>query len=490
MATAPLPRPRASLAWRAAVLAALAAGVVARAIDLGGRSLWFDEAFSLRLAAGPGLPDVVRACAADTHPPLYFLLLHLWTGLFGTSEAAARGLSALAGALCVPVAYALGARWRGPRTGLAAALAMALSPFAIRQSQDARPYALLLLLASCSTLALQRWRETGARRHALAYVLASAAMTWTHLVGGAVLVAHALFVAADAVRRRRGGSAMRPGAAGGTGAPAGFSLPRWIAAVVAVLVLFAPWIPAAWTTATEKVVRFDVGDASLHGLARTLEGFGGTGAGLALVGGLAAFGVVVALLARGRSARGAVLLALVFAVPLLLPWLLAQVWARVFFPRVTVAATFALAALAGAGAAAVLPRGSRWRAGVALLLVAVASGVGLRNAWGKPGSEPWRDVAHDVAVAARVGDRVLADTAVEADLLERYLPARSVPAESWQELGSSAVEGTRGQAGLWFVRSAHTRHEAEIAAALSRWGWKPAGKDLRRGSLSVSRYSR
>ncbi|MCB9139272.1 MAG: glycosyltransferase family 39 protein [Caldilineaceae bacterium] len=128
---------------------ALLVGTALRFYALGAKSLWVDEAFSVWLArqSAPELIDwVVRI---DQHPPLYYLLLHVWIRLLGDGPVAVRSLSALAGALTLPVFYLI-ARRVGPsrRTALPATLLLALSPFHIRYAQEARMYALLTLFAA------------------------------------------------------------------------------------------------------------------------------------------------------------------------------------------------------------------------------------------------------------------------------------------------------------------------------------------------------
>ncbi|MGQ9872473.1 glycosyltransferase family 39 protein [Leptodesmis sp.] len=87
----------------------------------------------------------------SNHPPLYFVLSHLWLKNFPTvngwvSVGAARGLSALFGVLAVPMTFYLGwLAWRSRLAGHLAALLMALSPFGIYLAQEARHYTLAIL---------------------------------------------------------------------------------------------------------------------------------------------------------------------------------------------------------------------------------------------------------------------------------------------------------------------------------------------------------
>ena len=86
--------------WPGAVLTALAvvgcaAGVV---VGLWSGPLWLDEALSVEIASLP-LSEFYQALRQDGSPPLYYLVLHLWMLVLGSSEEAVRGLSLLFGLL-------------------------------------------------------------------------------------------------------------------------------------------------------------------------------------------------------------------------------------------------------------------------------------------------------------------------------------------------------------------------------------------------------
>ncbi len=154
-----------------------------RLVNLGGRTLWYDEAFAVLFAEkGPaamlyGTLTPVPGGAADIHPLLYYVTLGGWMGMFGQSPEMVRLLSVFAGLLTVAVLYRLAADLFGARTGLVAALIAALSPFHVQYSQEARMYALQALLLLLATWAyLRAWRGRG-RGWWLAFgVLAALAM--------------------------------------------------------------------------------------------------------------------------------------------------------------------------------------------------------------------------------------------------------------------------------------------------------------------------
>lgn len=58
------------------------------------QNLWRDEAFSY-LLANRSIIDIIVLSAKDFTPPLYYLLLHAWMALFGSSEISMRSISVL-----------------------------------------------------------------------------------------------------------------------------------------------------------------------------------------------------------------------------------------------------------------------------------------------------------------------------------------------------------------------------------------------------------
>jgi hypothetical protein len=157
--------------------------------DLGDRSLWEDEGWTMLLSQGPGLGDITRTMAADQHPPLFFMLFRLWRNVAGDTEFAARYFGVLIGVTAVAGTYQLGRALFRPEAGALAALLLTLSDLHIDLSQEARHYGLLATLIILSSLFYARWwhRPTGANR--IGYVLSSILLLYTHYLGGYVLVA-------------------------------------------------------------------------------------------------------------------------------------------------------------------------------------------------------------------------------------------------------------------------------------------------------------
>lgn len=168
-----------------------------RLVNLGGRPLWYDEAFSLlyaQLAPAEMIAGTVGSgeAAAEEHPLLYYLGLHGWTALWGETTGAARLLSALLGVGTAALLYLLARLLAGERVALAAALTASLSPFHIYYSQEARMYALLGFLAVAAVLFFVRaWQRGGLNW--IGFSVSGALLLYTHNLGALFLLALGLW---------------------------------------------------------------------------------------------------------------------------------------------------------------------------------------------------------------------------------------------------------------------------------------------------------
>jgi hypothetical protein len=135
------------------VIVAVAAGIVFFSYTRS--ALWLDEALSVNVARLP-LRDLTGALKHDGAPPLYYVVLHVWTGVFGTGNVAARSLSALCMAGAVVATWFAARRFGGAKTAWLATVVMAVNPYAIRYATEARMYALEILLVAYGIVAFQR----------------------------------------------------------------------------------------------------------------------------------------------------------------------------------------------------------------------------------------------------------------------------------------------------------------------------------------------
>ena len=160
--------------------AALAIAAVAAALEIGleGRDpFWLDESWTGGIVGQPSWRATFHQIYADVNAPLYYVAMRLWSGLAGLSDLALRAPSvACAGA--VPLVAALvptPGLSRAERLGWAAALAWWFPTLCY--AQEARSYALLLLVCTLQTVAFMRlMSRPGVRRAAIWAALAATAI--------------------------------------------------------------------------------------------------------------------------------------------------------------------------------------------------------------------------------------------------------------------------------------------------------------------------
>lgn len=176
-------------------------GFALRVYNLTFHSLWFDEAISLRWARStvPRIWDVSMHLVEDRLPPLYYLLLKWWGDVAGLSEFSVRYLSVIFGVLLIPVVFALGRRFFNRATGMAAALLVALNPFLIWYSQEARMYAPAVLFGALGVLCFVRAVEAEGRPAGWWIGLGVCALAglYTHLYTGFLWPALAIWLVAQ-----------------------------------------------------------------------------------------------------------------------------------------------------------------------------------------------------------------------------------------------------------------------------------------------------
>ncbi|MCW4004954.1 MAG: hypothetical protein NWE95_13705 [Candidatus Bathyarchaeota archaeon] len=119
-----------------------ALGAVLRLIDLGHAELWYDEAFSAWVASLP-VDHLLIALSGDTHPPLYYLLLHSLVSLGLDSDFWLRVPSTLFSLAAIPLLYGIGYMLRFSDVARLGAVGfMAISSAQIHYAQEARMYTL------------------------------------------------------------------------------------------------------------------------------------------------------------------------------------------------------------------------------------------------------------------------------------------------------------------------------------------------------------
>lgn len=218
----PPPGPRRE-AWTLATILAIAAAL--RFAGLGAHSFWFDEVQAMRLARFPSVVEMLSRFDEFDHSdaPLHPILLRAWISAVGSTDGAARALSALASVAGVAAVYLVGRLAFGPPVAACAALLQAISPADIHYAREVRMYSMLVLAACLAWAALFAMRKSATWWKVAWLVAAETALLYLHPLGAFMVIALAVGYAIDLPITR-----LRPR--------------RWMISQAAVAIAISPWI--------------------------------------------------------------------------------------------------------------------------------------------------------------------------------------------------------------------------------------------------------
>jgi hypothetical protein len=365
---------------------------------LGERSIWGDEAISISYALEPAR-GLIRSVSHDPNMSLYYGLLWAWQRVFGDGVLAIRSMSVLFAALTVPALYAVGARLCGRTTGLIAGLLLGTNAFVLTWAQEARGYALVLLLTTIATYFFVEALE-GRRRSLYVYVAFSALAFYAHFFAVFVTLGQACIV----LLQRDGATARR----------------RWAAAYLAMGILVAPVVYRSLTLGTNPISW--VPRPGTHALWAAIRSLAGQSA-LSVV----ALAVVLALAApallRRHDRRLALILMWAF-LPIVLSFAVSQVHS-LLVPRYLIVSSPGVALLAAVAITRLAPRA----AAVALAAVIAGATPGLWQWYHRPPLEDWKLASTFLASRVQPGDGVAYEMSWAIPALSYY--ARDVSQLRW-----------------------------------------------------------
>lgn len=194
------------------------------------QSLWGDELTSL-VSSSPdkSFGRIIAHYQTDPHPPLFFLVLHYWSMIFGYNEFSARLLVALIGTASVWTVYFLGKESFNKSAGLIGASFTAFNVFNVYYSQEVRPYILLFLASALSYGFFLKLLKSQSRKHVIYYSLSSILLIYSHYFGLIMLLSQAIFLCYYMAIEKT--------------APRLSVIKHFSLSGVIILILYSPWIP-------------------------------------------------------------------------------------------------------------------------------------------------------------------------------------------------------------------------------------------------------
>jgi mannosyltransferase len=484
--------------WRLAVVVELALGAILGSLFLGTHGLFLDESVSATLATAPWHRFATVVTHREANMALYYLLLRGWV-VFGHSEIALRSLSVIIAVGSLWVLILLGRRLFGPRAALLAGLLFAVNPLFVQFAQDARGYSLALLFVSASCYFFVRGIKVDdppPRFCWTAFTIVTALAAYCNFWAALVPVGQALSLA------------FLP--------PGRIPWRRIVSSAVALVVLLVPlgllieatdnagvnWASGSSAGRLFTHIRSSVPHVVLDAAVLIVV--------VVVVGGIVVF--------RRRPRIGA-LFDREWALFFTLCWLVVPVGAVVLlslvdkpllvirYLMVSLPAAVLLAALAVDRLASLARRGARVAAGALLVLLVVASAVGVAQWYSQGGPDDFRPAVAFIADRAQPGDGMMIFEPYQRIPIEWYMADKPAterlvqpvyPGTAWGvdplyfdgsvQLPSGAVERAASKyKRIWLVsatadRALNPGGFAATQAALRRAGFSPAGTTHFRGA--------
>ncbi len=132
----------------------LVLGFILRIVNLN-QSLWLDETIGALAIKSYSFLSIFDFVKGDNHPPLYYLLLKGWSGVFGYSEVSLRFPSIIFGIGTIFLVYLIVKKlFKNKNLALVTSLFLATSQLHIYYSQEARMYSMAAFFASLSIYSL------------------------------------------------------------------------------------------------------------------------------------------------------------------------------------------------------------------------------------------------------------------------------------------------------------------------------------------------
>jgi len=182
--------------FRLLLILTLALCAFLRFYHLDGYGLWSDEFVTLLIVSSKSFKYLIQTCfeVPQPMPPLYFLADKWIYGFFAPGEIGLRILSAAGSVLAGYFLFAVGRVLFKAEVGLWGLLLFAVNSTQIVYAQNARPYAVCLMLSAVSMLCFLQWRRQPYLPWALGYVISTALLLHTHYIFFPLLLIQNLYL--------------------------------------------------------------------------------------------------------------------------------------------------------------------------------------------------------------------------------------------------------------------------------------------------------
>ena len=166
--------------------------------------LWLDELYSWYFASQNNVIDtVLELVKQDIHMPLYFVILHFWTRLFGQSDVAMHSCTLLLTLPLIPIAFYSMKTLFNKTVGYFSAILLAINAWGIYYSIEVRFYGFVFVLSILSAFSFAKMLETFDKKYIWAFIISHALLIYTFSATGMLTLMYALFAIIYLVLKRR-----------------------------------------------------------------------------------------------------------------------------------------------------------------------------------------------------------------------------------------------------------------------------------------------
>jgi len=404
-----------------------------RLFHLGKQSFWLDEGVSFVRAIVPLQASIENILAIGIHVPLYFLLLRP-VALIGQTETILRFPSVVLAVLSIPLMYQVGRLCLGRPVGLLGAFFLALNPFHLWYSQEARMYTMVMFFVLGTIYFFLRAIRENTRRFWASLVIFSTLAYGTHYFALQIALVQFAFILCRFQILHR-------------------VFRRWAICQCLAFLPLIPWLIAYFS---QDVVALGIGWITRPTLLAPLQtlwafssNYGGslTPIGLLLLGLLLLQGFLTQQPTHGDHK---LFLALWLGLPIMVTWLISQ-RRPIYDHRYLIVVLPAYLVLLGYGVVSVPNRILKWALAIALVVIMASSSI---RTYFDPVffKQDWRGAANYVQSSAQANDVIAVERFEDIAALKYYYKGdlELVTVDSGQGLGEFE-ETIEGYERLWLI---------------------------------------
>lgn len=143
---------------------------------------WIDEIFSSYFATKSSAFEVIKTlCSEDLHVPLYFVLLHFWSKIFGDTPMIMRLMGVIISTITIPASYFIVKDlFKNKFSAVFVALFLSISAFNIHYSVELRFYGISILFSLFATYYFVKYIQRFEKKFVIAYIISALLLLYTY----------------------------------------------------------------------------------------------------------------------------------------------------------------------------------------------------------------------------------------------------------------------------------------------------------------------